>query len=103
MLLRDHPMMSYQGVCNWPPVWREIDRPETKPLRGEIGILKKVMLSNIQFANRCFLYIDHAGSSYIGCMLFEDKVFCSQMARMLQEHCARPIAEIGDLDLSCTL
>ena len=103
MLLRDHPLMSYRSVRNWPPVWNDIDRPGKKSLRGEVGILKKVMLSNIQFANRCFLYIDYEGSSYIGCLLFDDKAFCSQIAKLLQGHCGRSLSEIGGLDLSYTV
>ncbi len=103
MLLRDHPLMSYRSVRNWPPVWNDIDRPGKKSLRGEVGILKKVMLSNIQFANRGFLYIDYEDSSYIGCLLFDDKAFCSQIAKLLQGHCGRSLPEIGGLDLSYTV
>jgi hypothetical protein len=53
MLLRDHPLMSRYGVPNWPPVWTwvdgpEIDGPENKSLKGELGILKWVGLSGIE-------------------------------------------------------
>jgi hypothetical protein len=40
MKLRDHPLMSRSGVCNWPPVWIRIDGQRDKGLQGEIGILK---------------------------------------------------------------
>jgi hypothetical protein len=99
MLLRDHPLMSRRGVSNWPPVWTWIGGPENKRPRGEIGILKAVSLSQIQPANRCYLYVDHEGSSYIGCLLIDDHVFCTQMAKLLQDCHNRPIAEIGSLDL----
>ena len=103
MLLRDHPLMSYRGIPNWPPTWMPIDGPENKRPRGEIGILKKVVLSNIQFANRCFLYIDHEGASYIGCLLFDNKAFCRQIAELVQDCLNRPILEIGSLDVTHTL
>jgi hypothetical protein len=73
----------------------ENDRP-----RGEIGILRKVELSNVLPADRCFLYIEYEGSSYIGCLLLDDSTFCGQVATLLKGCCNRPIAEIGGLDLS---
>jgi hypothetical protein len=36
----------------------------------------------------------------MGCLLFDDRVFCSQMANLLQGYCDCPIAEIGSLKLS---
>ena len=72
MLLREHPLMRYKGVPSWPPTWTWTDGLENKHPQGEIGVLKAVALSNIQPADRCFLYIEHEGSSYIGCLLFDD-------------------------------
>jgi hypothetical protein len=100
MLLRDHPLMSRHGVPNWPPVWTWIDGEEKQPAKGEIGILKAVLLSRIQPADRCFLLISHQGSDYIGCLLFDDPALCKEIAKLLQSHCYRPIAEIGSLDIS---
>jgi hypothetical protein len=104
MLLRDHPLMSFKGVSNWPPTWVWTDGLENKrPPRGDVGILKAVALSNIQPANRCFLCIEHEGSSYIGCLLFDDHAFCSQINKLLQDYCNRPISEIGSIELAYTL
>jgi hypothetical protein len=108
MLLRDHPLMSRHGVPNWPPVWTwvngtEVDGPENKFPRGEIGILRWVGLSALQPPDRCYLYIDHEQSSYLGCLLFDDRAFCRYVAKLLESYCNRPIAEIGSLDLSHTL
>lgn len=103
MLLRNHPLMSYKGIPNWPPIWTWTDGLENTRPRGEIGILKGVALSKVQPADRCFVYIDHEGSSYIGCLLFDDSVFCGQIAKLLQGCRDRRIAEIGSLDLSHTL
>jgi hypothetical protein len=103
MLLRDHPLMRYRGIPNWPPSWLWIDGLENKRPRGEVGILKAVELSNVQPATRCFLQIDYKGSTYMGCLLFDDEIICGQITKILQGYCNRPIAEIGSLDLSYTL
>jgi hypothetical protein len=103
MLLRDHPLMSYKGLPNWPPTWTWTNGLENKHPQGEVGILRAVSLSNVLPADRCFLYIDHEGSSYIGCLLFNEPAFCSQIAKLLQGCCNRRIAEIGSLELSHTL
>jgi hypothetical protein len=103
MLLREHPLMSYHGVPSWPPIWTWTDGLEKKRERGEIGILKGVTLANVQPADRCFLFIEHEGLSYIGCLLFDDTSFCGQVAKLLKGYYNRSIAEIGSLDLSSTL
>jgi hypothetical protein len=74
MLLRDHPLMSYKGVPSWPPVWLWIDGLEKETASGEIGILKEVTLSRINPPDRCFLNIEHKGSSYVGSLLIDDSV-----------------------------
>jgi hypothetical protein len=102
MKLRDHPLMRYHGVPNWPPTWLWIDGVERKR-RGEIGTLKAVTLSKLKPANCCYLYIDHEGSSYVGSLLFDDIAFCSQIVKLLRDSLNRPIAEIGSIDLTHTL
>jgi hypothetical protein len=103
MLLRDHPLMSYRGVSNWPPAWVWLDGMGNKHLRGEIGILTAVSLSKIKPANRCFLYINHEESFYMGCLLFDDLAFCRHISEILKFCRNRSIPEIGNLDLSYTL
>jgi hypothetical protein len=104
MLLRDHPLMRYRGHRSWPPDWTWLSGVEKKSLSGEIGILREVAPSLVlPAADRCFLYIDHEGSSYIGCLLFDDSAFCSQIAELLRGYLNRPVAEIGSIDLAYTL
>jgi hypothetical protein len=103
MLLRDHPLMCSYGVSNWPPAWTWIGGAENKQPLGEIGILKEVTLTQITPADRCYIYIEHEGSEYIGCLLFDDPTLCKEIANLLQCYCNRPIAEIGSLNLSYTL
>jgi hypothetical protein len=95
MLLRNHPLTSCRGVPSWPPKWTWLGGLENKHLQGEIGTLKAAQPSNVLPADRCFLYIDHEGSSYIGCLLFADHAFCAQVVKLLQRCCSRSIAEIG--------
>ncbi|HEY6363507.1 MAG TPA: hypothetical protein VI585_01825 [Candidatus Binatia bacterium] len=101
--LRSHPLMSYHGLPNWPPVWTWLEGTENKRLNGEVGVLKKVRPSSIEPVNRIFLYIEHEKEAYIGCLLFDNPPFCLQIASLLQDWCERPIREIGALDLSFTL
>jgi len=103
MLLRDHPFFRYRTVPSWPPVWTWTGGLEKNRPQGEIGILRRVELSNVLPADRCFIYIEHEGSSYIGCLLFDDEAFCRHMVKLLEGYLNRPIAEIGSLDLSYTL
>jgi hypothetical protein len=103
MLLRDHPLTSRYGVPNWPPVWTWVDGLENKFPRGEVGILRWVGLTDILPTDRCYLYIDHEGSSYLGCLLFVDHAFCRDLAKLLDNYCNRPIAEIGSIHLAHTL
>jgi hypothetical protein len=63
--------MSRYGVPNWPPVWTWVDGLENTLPKGEVGILKWVGLSGIEPIDRCYLYMNHEGSSYLGCLLFE--------------------------------
>ena len=103
MLLRDHPLLNHRGIASWPPAWTWTNGLEIRPAKGEIGILREVSLSKVLPADRCFLFIDYEGSSYMGCLLIDDTVFCGKIAKLLHEHCNRSIAEIGNLDLSYTL
>ena len=100
--LRHHPLMSYHGVPSWPPTWTWIEGREDKRPKGEVGILRAVLRSKDRI-NRCFLLMFNEESSYMGCLLFDDEIFCLQIAKLLQAHCNRLIAEIGSIDLAHTL
>lgn len=70
---------------------------------GEVGTLEELVLPNIRPLDRCFLYIEHEASTYLGCLLIDDEPFCSQLANLLRCYYNHPIAEIGSLDLSYAL
>ena len=104
MLLRDHPLMSHHGVASWPPLWIWVEGEENKFPTGEVGNLTWVSLTGIQPLDRCYLLMNHEGSSYMGCLLFDDDKFCRYVMQFLEHYCCnRPIAEIGSLDLVYTL
>jgi hypothetical protein len=103
MLLRDHPLMSYRGIPSWPPIWTWVYGHENKKPKGEIGILTEVRLSLIEPPNRCFLLMDHQGSTYMGCLLIDDLSFCAKITQLLQNYCGQSLQDIGSLDLSYTL
>ena len=101
--LRSHPLMNYRGVPNWPPVWTNGNQLRgVKITKGEIGVLKYVLVHD-QMPNRIFLFIDHEGDGYTGCLLFNDPSFCKQLQTILETEIGASIKEIGDLELSYTL
>lgn len=106
MKLRDHPLMSYRGIRNWPPVWTPAttakDRRSVSHPEGEAGVLKYVH-SNSLMSNKCFLIMEFQAENYIGTLIFKDHAFCAQISNLLRNHVGRPIKDIGDLDVSYTL
>jgi hypothetical protein len=100
MELRYHPLMSYRGLNNWPPTWTwRGGQDDIKPT-GEVGFLRDVFLSRVEPKSRLFLIMGHEEQEYMGCLLFTDCTFCSQIYDLLKAHCGAPIAEIGRLDVS---
>ena len=83
-------------------ITERVARPYKSP-KGEVGVLRWVSESNIQPANRCFLFIDFEESSYGGVLTVDYHAFCTKIVRFLQAHYDRPIAEIGGLDLPPSL
>jgi hypothetical protein len=74
--------------------------PENKSLKGEVGVLTWVGVTGKQPPDRCYLLINHEGSSYMGCLLFEDPAFCRYIVKLLDRYSNRPIAEIGSIDIT---
>ena len=101
--LRDHPQMNFADYANWPPIWVSGAGSETyKKTLGEVGILIDVIL-NEAAPDRLFLRMEIKSARYMGCLAFNDHVFCRQLYIFLQDHIGKSIKEIGDLDLSYTL
>lgn len=99
MKLRNHPLMRYEALANWPPVW---SRSGVDGRVGEIGVLRQVNGED-GFCTRCFLVIEHDGQRYVGALLFDDAMFCGFITKFLQSYIGLPIKDIGDLDISFTV
>ena len=97
--LRDHPLMCYRSIPNWPPVW--ICGTFNERLTGEIGVLKRAMCHE-NLRNRCFLVIEYANRFCTGCLLFDDATFCKQINELLQFYIGSSIRDIGSIDLAYT-
>ena len=101
--LRDHPQMNFAGYANWPPIWVSGAGSKTyKKNLGEIGTLIGVILNNAA-PDKLFLRMEIKTGRYVGCLAFNDHVFCRHLYIFLQDHIGKSIKEIGDLDLSYTL
>jgi hypothetical protein len=99
MQLREHPLMSYRGLNNWPPAWTWRGGGDNTHPKGEVGILRDVLLSTVEPNSRVFLIMQHEDQEYIGCLLFSDAAFCDQVYGMLKENCGCTLKEIGSMDV----
>ena len=102
MQLRNHPLMSSNGIPNWPPewVWANGLRNTHLPPEGEVGILDNVRRSIVRPDSCLFITIRHNGSLYLGRLAFNDEEFCRQIFELLKANCGRSLTEIGSLDIS---
>jgi len=98
MELRSHPLMSFQGVSNWPPKWTSTSGKPTIDPTNEIGVLEQVKRSSVH-PSTCFLMISHGGDFYTGRLNFDDPSFCRQVCELLTAHCGRSLVEIGAIDI----
>ena len=76
MKLRDHPLMSYHGLRNWPPVWvGTADRVNSaSPAKSA---LSRGQSHSVAYT-RIFLLIEHEEGRYTGCLFFDDRAFAAQ-------------------------
>jgi hypothetical protein len=102
MKLRDHPLMAYRKMRNWPPVWIE-KYADYKTLMGEIGVLTHVGTPEVERGNRCYLHMTYNYKPYVGSLLFDDHAFCAFVGDLMKKHIQESIEEVGDLDVSWTV
>jgi hypothetical protein len=101
-MLRDHPIMSYRGVPNWPSVWTQTRSDGIKKLSGEVGVLIYVH-APCPDSHKCYLVTEYENENYLGTLLFDDATVCSEITALLRQNLRKPIREIGELDVSFTL
>lgn len=91
--------MTHKGLPNWPPAWTWVSGDGNKQPKGEVGVLQELTPSAVGIGDRCFLIIEYQGSAYMGCLVFDDRSFCSRIFNLLQRNLRREIAYISGLDL----
>ena len=97
MKLRDQLRANKGTFYDWPPIWTNCQDPTDK-LRGEIGNLQEVMMTEAD-DDILFIAIEYQGRRYIGAMGFDSPDLCFQISILLQSHIGLSIKDIGDLDL----
>jgi hypothetical protein len=99
MLLRNHPLLTYQNRRSWPPAWLYCGGFDNTYPRGEVGILKNVFPSSINPFTHCLLIMEHAGADYMGTLFVSEEAFCLEMYAVLLRHRGKTLQKIGDVDL----
>jgi hypothetical protein len=99
MQLREHPLMTYRGSCNWPPAWIQVQETKIKSLSGEVGILKHVIQYE-RVPNGLALAIEHGRERYLGFLIFDEVSFCMLINDVLRARIGCSIEDLGSLELT---
>jgi hypothetical protein len=78
------------SVIGAPPIWTWVEGREDKSPKGEIGILKAVLLSGTP-SNRCLLLMFYEGSFYKGTLLFYDNTFLKHIGELSTSNTAAEV------------
>jgi hypothetical protein len=104
MKLRDHPLMNYRGLSNWPPRWLPRGEGIGPRVYGEVGVLTEVTVYHLQpnshESPQLFLLMEHHSHRYIAAVLFSDRAFCAQIGELLKKYHGHSLEEIGGIDVS---
>ncbi|HEY1374342.1 MAG TPA: hypothetical protein VGH50_17855 [Candidatus Binatia bacterium] len=104
MVLRDHPLMNYKGIPNWPPRWMPRKDAGGAKIAGEFGVLVEVVVScnspHSGNLSQLFLFMEHRGKGYVAAVLFSDPMFCRHVGELMKKHYGRTLEEIGGVDVS---
>ena len=99
MQFRDHPIFVVHGIGSWwPPIWVSVRGDRAESLGGEIGVLIEAKIQ-AGLANRVFMRIVYNDEQYVGALVINDPILCSQLCTLMQEHVSRSVKEIGDLEV----
>ena len=99
MQLRNHPLMSLNGIPNWPPewIWAEGLRNNHLHPEGEVGILENVRRSIVRPDSSLFMTIKHNGRVYLGRLSFDRQEVCHQIFELLRANYGHSLSEIGSI------
>jgi hypothetical protein len=101
MQLRQHPLMRFRDLHNWPPLWVRLGRANAKAaktLTGEIGVLKEVRYYEDR-PGRVYLTVDHNGTAYVGSLLLDDQRFCKHAFEHLRRCYGMALDAVGSSEL----
>jgi hypothetical protein len=101
MTLRDHPLLTDQGVHSWPPIWVWTGGEEKTTAAGEVGVLRDVKAHDA-ISSKCFLFIEHNGATFIGRLSFESWALCQEVVKFLKQHRGEPLKSIAELGADLT-
>jgi hypothetical protein len=93
--------MRFRDLSAWPPAWVRLGRSNVKAaktLTGEIGVLKGVRCYNDR-PGRIYLTVAHDGTTYVGCLLFDDQSACKHAFEQLRRCYGMDIEAIGSSEL----
>ena len=96
MELRNHQLMAFHGVRNWPAIWRTA--LGTPAPTGEIGTLDHVQFSTID-PGTCIITMFHDGYYYVGRLSFDNNEFSRQICELLKANFGRSLVDIGSIDI----
>ena len=87
--------LKWKGLPMWPPEWMSLDQE-----LGEAGVLEGVHLRHDLNPKLISLVANHLGDIRKGIMVLEDSALLEVVYGTLKQHVGRPLAEIGDLEIS---
>ena len=102
MKLRDHPLLRYNLIHQWPPVWVSLDNEDGRLSGSEVGALTEVRES-ISRSDGIVLIMDHNDNRYGTILIFSDMAFRRQIFELLKDCVGFSIQQVGDIDLRYTL
>lgn len=97
MKLKDHRLMQYRNVPNWPPSYLTWDCRQE--IIDEFGILRAVTLDT-RSANRCFLMVEMEGLGYVSWIKFDNAAFRARFVATVGGYLNRRIKDIGNVEVA---
>ena len=102
MKLRDHPLLRYNLIHQWPPVWVSLNNEDGRLSGREVGVLTEVRES-ISRSDGIVLIMHHNENRYGSILIFSDLAFRGQIFELLKDSVGLSIQQVGDIDLRYTL
>jgi hypothetical protein len=96
--LREHPLVTEQGIRSWPPNWLWTSGKKSAIAAGEVGILQDVKTHDV-LSSKCFLFIEHSGATFIDRISCDSAHVCQALVNLLKHHIGEPLRSIRELPI----